>query len=732
MGKWTRRAFLSAGVLAGGGLIVGVAVRPGHRTPGLAKLVENDDETLVNAWVKILPDNSVRVIVPHVEMGQGAHTAMPMMLAEDMDVDWQTVSIEEAPAHPEYVTSDIARDFVFPNAVPGLVEDTIRGAFIEISQALDLQITGGSYSVRATGVRSMRVAGAAVREMLVTAAAQKWDVDTSEVRTENSHLYHDASGKKAQYVEFAEQVASQKAPSLPTLKPSSEFKIIGRQDIQRFDIPSKVDGTAKFGVDTDLPNMKVATLQTAPVFGATVERLDAAAAMQQSGVHKVVDLGNAVAVIADGYWQAKKALAKVQVSFSKTEHDTRNSKAIFEQFKADLDAALANGDEKDDFVSGDARAALATATKVVDAEYQIPYLAHSTMEPMSCTALIDSSGENLSIWTGTQSPLGVRNALADEFDLDADKVTVENLYLGGGFGRRANPDYAIQATKLAMQMPGTPVKLIWSREQDTQHDHYRQAMISRFKGGLDKNGAAIAWENQYNDKHEPVEAPDIPYAITNKYIHYTDSASHVPFGPWRSVDHSAHAFFTESFIDEMAAAAEQDGFAFRRELLSDQPRIRNVLETAAEMAGWGDALPAGYGRGIAVHQSFGSIVAQVALVNANDKKVRVEKVFCAADPGFAVSPDGFRAQMESGIIYGLAAVLHGEITLENGAVKQSNFHDYRMLRMNEAPEIEVKIINSGEALGGGGEPGTPPIAPAVTNAIFAATGQRVRRLPIKI
>lgn len=728
MGKWTRRAFISAGVLVGGGLIVGVAIRPGHRTPKLAKLVQRGDEVLVNAWIKLLPDNSVTVIVPHVEMGQGAHTALAMMLAEDLDADWSTVSIEEAPAHEEYVTSDIARDFVLPSEVPGVVDDTIKGAFIKISQAMDLQITGGSYSVRGTGVRSMRVAGAAVRELLIRSAAQEWKVPESEIRTEKSYLFHDASGRTAPYVTFAEQVAEQKASNTPTLKPSSEFKLVGKTHIQRLDIPAKVDGAAQFGIDVVLPGMKYATVKAAPVFGAQVKRVEDNAALGQSGVHKVLNLGDAVAVIADGYWQAKKAIELVDVEFAKSEHDAVNSADIMNKFRADLDAAIQHGNEQKDYSNGDARAALSEADQTIEAEYTVPYLAHATMEPMNCTALVD--GDTLKVWTGTQNPLGTRNALAEEFDFDADKVTVLNQYLGGGFGRRARPDYSIQAVKLAKAMPGTPIKLIWSREEDTRHDHYRQAMVSRFKGGLDSSGKPVAWENQFHDKHEPVEATDIPYSISNKFIHYTDSPTHVPFGAWRSVDHSAHAFFTESFVDELAVAANKDGYEFRHSLLNHQPRVQKVLETAAKMAGWGADLPNGWGRGIALHASFGTIVAQVAVVDLSGAALKVKQVFCAADPGYAVSPDGFRAQMESGIIFGLTAALHGEITIENGAVKQSNFHDYQMVRMHNAPPIEIEVINSGEKVGGGGEPATPPIAPAVTNAMYAANGVRVRQLPI--
>ncbi len=726
MGKWTRRAFMTAGALAGGGLIVGVAVRPGHRTPELAKFMQRDDEVMVDAWIKLLPDNSVTVIVPHVEMGQGSHTSMAMMLAEDLDADWSTVRVEEAPAHEEYVTSDLARDFILPGEVPGVIDASIRGAFFELAQIMDLQITGGSYSVRGTGVRTMRVAGAAIRQLIVEVAAEQWRVPDAEIRTADSYVFHDASAKKAPYIEFAAEVAARKPVNRPVLKPSSEFKIIGRQDIARLDIPSKVDGSAKFGVDTVLPDMKVAAIKAAPVFGAEVVSVNDSAALDQKGVVKVVNMGDAVAVIADGYWSAKKALAAVDVEFGYTGHEKVSSATLYEQFRADLDRAIENGDEHEDFVLGDAREALDKSEKVIEAEYQIPYLAHATMEPMSCTALLD--GDRIELWTGTQVPLGVRNAVAKELGFDPEFVTVNNLYLGGGFGRRADMDFALQAAKLAMELPGLPVKVIWSREEDTQHDHYRQAMISRFKGGLSKDGVPIAWENQFHEKHEP----DFPYAIENKLIHYTDSPTHIPFGPWRSVDHSVHAFFTESFIDELAATANADPVAFRANLLDQKPRYKKVLETAADMSSWGSELPSGWGRGISLHASFGSIVAQVAVVDTTGGSVSVKHVYCAADPGLAVSPDGFTAQMESGIVFGLTAALFGEVSIENGAVKQSNFHDYRMLRMKDAPKIQVAIINSGEKIGGGGEPGTPPIAAAVANAVYAATGKRVRKLPLNL
>jgi isoquinoline 1-oxidoreductase beta subunit len=349
------------------------------------------------------------------------------------------------------------------------------------------------------------------------------------------------------------------------------------------------------------------------------------------------------------------------------------------------------------------------------------------MEPMNCTAWVHDG--QVELWAGLQNPLGTRDFIANKFGYETDKVTIHNVYLGGGFGRRTLPDYPQQGVQLANALPGVPVKMIWSREEDIQQDHYRQAVISRFKAGLDESGTPISWENQFIDKHDPVEAPYIPYAIDNQFIHYTSSPTHVPFGAWRSVDHSQHAFFTESFIDELAAVAGKDPYHYRRDLLAEEPRIRKVLDSAAKMAGWGKSMPAHWAQGIALQSSFNTIVAQVVDIDMSSGKPRVDKVFCAADAGFVISPDGFIAQMESGIVFGLTAALYGDITLKDGAIVESNFHNYKMVRMNNSPDIEVKIINSGEPMGGAGEPGTPPIAPAVTNAIFAATGKRIRELP---
>lgn len=730
MGKWTRRAFITGGVLAGGALILGVAIRRGDKSSAVKGLIAEEDESVFDIWLKISPDNTVTAIIPHAEMGQGVHTSLAMMLADEMDADWDLVKVMEAPAHKEYANYALGKGFILADAqFPSFLTGTVDGAFLKIMQTMNMQITGGSASVRTTGMHGMRVAGAAAKATLLQAAADEWKVDVEGLRAEKSKVYHDASNREATYAELAPKAAQISRPANPTLKKPEEFTIMGTSP-QRFDLPPKVDGTAGFGMDVVVPNMKYATIKASPVFGNKVKSMDGSAAEAMKGVHKVIQLEDAVAVIADGYWTAKQALNKVKVEFGKTETDAIVQEDIYANFGKTMDDAITNGDQEVDYEAGNPEDALAAAANVIEAEYRVPYLAHAAMEPMNCTAWIhDGIAE---IWTGTQNPLGVVGMAAEFLEMEPENIKVHNQFLGGGFGRRSMNDTIQQALSLAKEVD-TPVKLIWSREEDIQHDFYREATISRFKGGLDEEGKALVWVNQYMYKYEPAEASVIPYDIKNTFVHYTNYEMPVPWGPWRSVAHSTQGFFIESFIDEMAAAQEKDAFEFRKDLLAHDPRYLKVLETVAEKADWGKELPKNWGRGIAIHKSFGTIVAEVAEVEVKeDGKVRVHRVVCAADPGFAIHTDGFISQIESGVIYGLTAAMYGDISIKDGAVAQSNFHDYQMIRMNEAPKIEVHIINSGEYPGGAGEPGTPAIAPAVTNAIFDATGTRVRELPINL
>jgi len=728
MGKWTRRAFVTAAVLAGGTLAVGIAVRPGDRRSRAAGLVTREEETLLNVWVKISPDNTITAIVPHADMGQGVHTTLAMMLADEMDADWSNVQMLEAPAHEEYANYALARGYALGDKdFPSFLIDSVDGFFLKATQFMGLQITGGSTSVRTTGMIAMRVAGAATRSILKQAAADAWVVPVEELETRNSHVYHGASDRSATYASFAARAAELSVPPVPMLKSESEFTIMGT-DLQRLDIPAKVDGTARFGIDAVLPGMKYAAVRAAEVFGDTVKSIDSASVQDMTGVRKVINLDDAAAVVADGYWQARQALDKLSIESESGGNRDVEQSDIYSQFRADMDRAIANGERQIDFKSGDAESALSGSSKIVEAEYRVPYLAHATMEPMNCTAWVHDG--QCELWTGTQNPLDFARKAAEAIDTEPENVTLHNQLLGGGFGRRAFPDYTIQAARIASQVP-YPVKLIWSREEDMRHDHYRDANISRFKAGLDEANNPTAWTNQYVEKHDPAEAPHIPYGIDNQLIHFAESKTHVPWGFWRSVDHSLHGFFTESFMDELAIAAGKDPYQFRHDLLADTPRFQAVLDLAAKKAGWGATLPQNWGRGIAIQRSFGSIVAQVVDVEIQDGKPRARRVVCAVDAGYAFHPDGMRAQMESGIIYGLTAALYGEISIHRGAVAQSNFHDYQMLRMNETPDIETHIINSGASIGGAGEPGTPAIAPALANAIYDAIGIRIRELPIK-
>ena len=729
MGKWTRRAFISAGVLTSGVVIFGVAVRPGNRADKVRDLIAKDDESVFNVWVKIAPDNTVTAILPHAEMGQGVHTTLAMMLAEELDADWDRLEVVEAPADKEYANYALGKGFVLGDAdVPAFLIDTIDGVFLTIMQAMDMQITGGSSSVPMTGQQGMRVAGAATRAVLLEAAAKSWNVPVAELSASKSHVRHEKSARTAPYSEFAQQAAALSLPPKPRLKTPDEFTLLGT-DVQRIDVPAKVDGSAMFGLDATPPGMKYATVKASPVFGTNVESVKEASIQAMPGIRKVINLGDAVAVVADGYWQAKQALDRLEVRFEENGNETLEQSEIYHQFATDMDAATVNNDEIADLEIGDARNALAGADTVIEAEYRVPYLAHAAMEPMNCTAWVHD--DICEIWTGTQNPLGFAAEVANALEMDLENVHLNNAYLGGGFGRRAFPDYTIQAAKIAAEV-AYPIKLIWSREEDMRHDHYRQASISRFTAGLDGDGKVTAWINQYVDKYDPVEAPYPPYDIDNQYIHYAESGTHVPWGFWRSVDHSLHAFFTESFIDEVAITAGEDPYQYRHNMLAGQPRIQKVLDLVAEKSNWDQPLPENWGRGIAVHKSFGTIVAQVVEVEVVAGQVLPRRVTCAVDAGFAMHPDGMKAQMESGIIYGLTAALYSDISIRHGAVAQSNFHDYEMLRMNESPEIETYIINSGEKIGGAGEPGTPAIAPALVNAIYNATGKRIRELPVKM
>ncbi|MBC6402588.1 MAG: xanthine dehydrogenase family protein molybdopterin-binding subunit [Hyphomonadaceae bacterium] len=722
MGKWTRRGFIATGLVTGGALAVGVAIRPGHRGPKLAGYVVDGDEKLLVTWVKVHPDNTVTAIIPHGEMGQGVHTALGAMLAEEMDADWDNLQVMEAPAEKAYANFVLAREFILGDKAPeGWVLDTVNGAFLTLTKSMNLQITGGSTSVRFTGKGAMQTAGAAAREMIMKAAAREWGVPVSSLRTEKSHVYG-PDGQSAPYGEFVERAAGIKPSISPRLKARKDYVLMG-QSLPRIDLPGKVDGSAKFSIDAQVPGMKYATVKAAPVLGNKVKSMDAREARSMPGVINVLDMGGFVAVIADGYWQAKQAMDFVHVEFESSDADTCDDATLSAQYNQALDT----GKQKTWHRQGDVKKAAGKAALTYSADYRVPFLAHACMEPMNATAWVRDG--KCDIWTGTQNPLGTRAATAETLGMDFDNVRVHTAFMGGGFGRRATPDYSNQAARISQQT-GLPVKLIWSREEDIQQDHYRPSAVSRLSASLDGNKMPTGWDSLFTHRMDPEEAALCIYDIPNQSIRYVESPSHIRFGPWRSVDHTQHGFFTESFIDELAHNAGKDPYAFRRALLKSRPRHRRVLDTAANMADWGAPLPEGRARGIAIVDSFMTVVAEVVTVDVTGPEPRVLHVACAADAGMAVNPDGFRAQMESGIIYGLTSALYGQISITDGAVDQSNFHDYRMIRMNNAPGIDVEIIQSDAPLGGAGEPGTPPVTPAFTNAIYAATARRIRELPV--
>lgn len=725
-----RRRFLLGTTVIGGGLLLGYAVtRPARQSLANRDHTETG-QTFLTTWLRIDPDNQVTVVVPHSEMGQGVLTSLPMMAADEMDADWNQVRVEQAPATDLFANGVLIKGFAMSMGltVPALLDRTVDFATLKAAEIMNMQITGGSSSVRFTGEMGMRAAGAAAREMLINAAAAQWDVAASECDARNSFVHHDASGRSASFGELASAAAAFEPPRNPTLKTPDRFTLMGTA-VPRVDIPAKVDGSAMFGIDARPEDMLYAAVTTTPVFGGRLVRVDNVdAVLQRRGVQRVIELEDAVAVVADNYWRASEALKQLQPVFSGTEFDESSSTDIFAQF----DAALDSADRNEDVHAGDAAQAFDSAAQIIDARYRVPYLAHAAMEPMNCTVHFHDG--RCDVWTGTQDNLGIRGRVASVADLDENDVTVHPFYLGGGFGRRLpqSTNTIDQATRIASHFD-VPVQTLWSREEDTRQDYYRPAVSSRFRAALDSEGQLVGWENIYVGKNEPVEAAHIAYQVPNQQIDYVESPTHVPFGAWRSVAHSQHSFFLESFTDELAWHANQDPLQYRLSLLADKPRHRRVLQEAAAKAGWTTAVPAGRARGIALQESFGSIVAEVAEVSlTEDGEVQVKKVVCAIDCGRVVNPDTAASQVESGIIYGLTAAMYGQISIENGRVRESNFHDYEMLRLAQSPEIEVILLESDDApVGGLGEPATPPISAAVTNALYALTGQRVRELPLK-
>ncbi|HWP34098.1 MAG TPA: xanthine dehydrogenase family protein molybdopterin-binding subunit [Thermodesulfobacteriota bacterium] len=701
----SRRTLLKGGAAVGAGLAIGFSVPLGRRAARAATGV-----FAPNAWVRIDREGIVTIINPQSEMGQGTFTSMAMIVADELEADWGAVRVEQGPADPVYGN---------PNA---------GGA----------QFTAGSRSIRDL-ITVWRRAGAAAREMLKAAAAQEWGVPVAEVEAEQGAVYHRPTGRKLTYAQLVDKAAALPVPQNPPLKRRDQFKLIGK-GVPRLDTPDKVTGRAIYGIDVKVPGMLVATVERCPVFGGRVATFDATRARAIKGVRHVVQISSGVAVVADDYWTAKRGRDALVVVWDEGPNARLDSAAISQGY-----AALAQQPGLVARREGDALKALGEASRTLEAVYEVPFLAHATMEPQNCTAHVRPDG--CDIWVPTQNQTATQQEAMRLTGLPREKVRVHTTMLGGGFGRRGEVDFVTEAVELSKAV-GAPVKVIWSREDDIRHDFYRPATYNVFRAALDPQGRPLAWFHRIVgpgiliqkgraapnsvDRAAVEGAANIPYDIPNLQVEFHHKDFGVPVGFWRSVGASQNAFITESFVDELAHAAGQDPFEYRRALLGKSPRHKGVLELAADRAGWGSRLPAGRYRGIAVAFSYGSWAAEVAEVSvARDGSVRVHRVVCAIDCGLAVNPDQIRAQMEGGIVWALTAALKGEITIAGGRVRQSNFHDYPMLRINEMPVIEVHIMPSEEPPGGVGEPGVPPLAPAVANAVFAATGVRIRRLPIR-
>jgi isoquinoline 1-oxidoreductase beta subunit len=703
----SRRTLLVAGVAVGGGLLLSVALPRGIDGAAAA----DGGDFVPSAFVRISRTGQVTLTISQVEMGQGTYTSMPMLIAEELEVELQQVRVEHAPPN----------DKLFGNPRIGF------------------QVTGGSTSVRGFWT-PLRMAGAAARTMLVSAAAEIWNVDADACHAARGEVFHPASGRKLAYGALVDQAAARPVPTDVKLKDRKDFKLIGTS-AKRTDVSGKVNGTAEFGIDTKVPGMKIATVAACPVIGGKLANVDDTLARTIKGVIKVVRLGDAVAVIAEHLGAAKKGLEALAIDWDSGASAAFSSADLLQQLKDASNQAAVVAIKEGDTAQGFAGA----ATKF-DAVYQMPLLAHAAMEPMNCTAHVRKDG--CDVWVGTQVLSRAQATAAAVTGLPLDKVKVHNHLLGGGFGRRLDVDGITQAVEIAKQVD-FPVKVIWTREEDIQHDVYRPCYYDVLRAGLDEKGLPVSFSHRvvgssilarwlppaFKDglDRDAVEAASGPYSFKNLLVDYVrqEPPKGLTTGWWRGVGVTHNAFVVEGFIDELAAAAKQDPVAYRRALLDKSPRAKAVLDLVAEKAGWGNPLPSGVGRGVSVVFGFASYIAQVAEVSIDkNNQVRVQRVVCAVDCGQTINPDTIKAQMEGGIIFGLTAALYGEITLKGGRVEQGNFDSYRALRINEAPAIEVHVIDSHEAPGGIGEPGTATIAPAVVNAIYALTGKRLRKLPI--
>jgi isoquinoline 1-oxidoreductase beta subunit len=704
----SRRRFLQAGVAAGGGMMLSLRLPSANGEAAAA----HTGGFAPNAFVRIGGDGQIVLTMPYVEMGQGTYTAIAMLIAEELEVELKQVRLEHAPPNEK----------LYGNPLIG-----------------GMQATGNSNAMRGAW-QPLRKAGAAARTMLVSAAARRWNVDPTSCRAHSGEVLHMPTGRRIKYGKLAADAARMPVPESVTLKRPEDFKLIGTP-AKRLDAPSKVNGTAVYGIDVRPPGVKIATLAQSPVFGGRVKSVDDAAAKAVKGVRQIVQLDDVIAVVADHMGAAKKGLAALVIEWDDGPHAKLNTDDILHELEQ---ATLKPGAVAQNI--GDIDKAMASAASKVEATYRVPFLAHATMEPMNCTVHVRKDG--CEVWVGNQVLARAQAAAAKTAGLPLDKVVVHNHLIGGGFGRRLEIDGIIRAVQIAKHVDG-PVKVVWTREEDIQHDMYRPYFFDRMSAGLDDKGRPVAWKHRFAGSsvvarwapplfingldHDTTEgAINLVYALPNLHVEYLQVEPRgIPTAFWRSVGPSHNVFVTESFLDELAAAAKEDAVAYRQALLDESPRAKAVLELAAKKAAWGGPLPDRVGRGVSVQFAFATYMAQVAEVEVSrEGAVRVRRVVCAVDCGSVVNPDTVRAQIQSAIIFGITAALYGEITVKDGRVEQTNFDTYRILRINEAPAIEVHIVQSSETPGGMGEAGTSLIVPAVTNAIFAATGKRLRKLPI--
>ena len=703
-----RRTFLKTTAAAGGGLMIG-----GYLPTALGRsagTLEAAGSFEPNIWLKVNSDDTVRIMLTQLEMGQGVMTSMPMLVAEELDMDWAKIKTEWTPADARYGNPNFGGQ----------------------------QLTAGSNSVRGMW-KILRSAGAAARAMLVTAAAQTWNVPENSLTTEKGEVVHKASGRRIKYGALVDKAAALPVPKEVTLKEPKNFTLMGKS-VPRLDIPEKVNGSAVFGMDVKLPGLLTARVVRCPVFGGKVASFNADKAKAVPGVKHVVQISSGVAVVADNYWTANKGAQALEIVWNEGKLATLNSADIMKQY-----ADLAKQAGKVARNQGNADAALASSPKKFERVFEAPFLAHATMEPMNCTA--DVKANSCDVYVPTQGQTASHNAAIAASGLTADKVKIHTTYLGGGFGRRGEADFVTEAVE-ASKAVGAPVKVVWSREDDMQHDFYRPISYARMQGAVDAAGNATVFTQHLVQQSLMKRlgslpppgvdfislegAANLPYDLPNIKIEYTEQDPGIPFGFWRSVGASFQGFAVEAFIDELATTAGKDPYQFRHDLLGKAPRHRAALDLAAEKAGWGKPLPQGRARGIAVMECFGSILAQVTEVSVDAKgAVKVHRVVCSVDTGWVINPDTIAQQMEGGIIYGLTAALKGEITIQNGRVTQRHFNDYQMIRHPEMPLIEVFIVPSTAEPGGIGEPSTALAAGSLVNAIFAATGKRIYRLPIK-